>query len=125
MKKYTVSQSTVSPEMIMEAFVETADKMAEAQGFTKAEFARAVWPESSPRVASYRWQSMRNKVRNTGKPQGVLISDAFRIARSLEQPLAYIFLLAENLADEKQAKMEAEGQAAAPVKGRKNNPARK
>ena len=107
------------PEMLMEAFVEVVDDLAEQQGFTKAEFARAVWPESTPRVASYRWQSMRNKVRNTGKPQGVLISDAFRMCAALNQALPYVFILAEHQASQKQGQPEAEGRTA---KGRKKKP---
>jgi hypothetical protein len=108
------------PEMLMEAFVEVVEDMAGEQGFTKADFAKAAWPESTPRVASYRWQSMRNKVRNTGKPQGVLISDAYRMCAALNQPLPYVFLLAEHQAIQKQGRPETEGRAA---KGRKKKPA--
>jgi hypothetical protein len=115
-----VDKFKASPEMIMEAFVEAIDEMAGEQGFTKAEFARAVWPESTPRVASYRWQSMRNKVRNTGKPQGVLISDAFRMCAALNQALPYVFILAEHQAIQKQP--ETEGPKTAPAKGRKKKP---
>jgi hypothetical protein len=122
MKTQPSDQFKASPEMIMETFVEVVDGQAKARGFTKAGFARAVWPESSPRVASYRWQSMRNKVRNTGKPQGILISDAFRMCAALHQSLAYVFMLVEHKAGEKQARLEAENQATTPAATGKKKP---
>ncbi len=45
-------------ELLMEACVEVVDETAEAQGFKKSEFAQKVWPESSPRAASSRWQAI-------------------------------------------------------------------
>jgi len=108
-------------QLLMESFVELAAKMAQAQGMGQAEFARLVWPESSPRVASYRWQSMRTKVRNTGKPQGVLISDAHRMSVALKQDLAYMFLLAKDLATKKEeAALKDKNKTANPVTARKN-----
>jgi hypothetical protein len=107
------------PELMMESFVELADSMASAKGLTKAELAQLAWPESSPRVASYRWQSMRTKVRNTGKPQGVLISDAVRLAKALDQHLAYMFILAEERATKKMAALEGEKTVARPARKKK------
>jgi len=99
-------------ERMMEKFVRLTEKMAKAQGLRHAEFAQMVWPESSPRVAAYRWQSMRTKVRNTGKPQGVLISDAYRMSMALKQDLAYMFLLSRGEEDRKEAALKAEKKAA-------------
>ena len=99
-------------ERMMEKFVRLTEKMAKAQGLRHAEFAQMVWPESSPRVAAYRWQSMRTKVRNTGKPQGVLISDAYRMSMALKQDLAYMFLLSRGEDDRKEAALKAEKKAA-------------
>jgi len=108
-------------QLLMESFVELAAKKAQARGLGQAEFARLVWPESSPKVASYRWQSMRTKVRNTGKPQGVLISDAHRMSVALNQDLAYMFLQATDLATKKvEAALKAENKTAHPAQARKN-----
>ena len=115
-------------ERMMEKFVRLAEKMAKDQGLRHAEFAQMVWPESSPRVAAYRWQSMRTKVRNTGKPQGVLISDAYRMSLALNQDLAYMFLLSRGEDDRKEAAPKAEKRAAQPdreEKGRKPTAAAK
>ena len=102
-------------ERMMEKFVRLAEKMAKAKGLRQAEFARMVWPESSPRVAAYRWQSMRTKVRNTGKPQGVLISDACRMSMALKQDLAYMFLLSRGEDERKEAALKAEKKTAQPA----------
>ncbi len=105
-------------ELLMEAFVEVVDETAEAQGFKKSEFAQKVWPESSPRAASSRWQAMRTKVTNTGKPQGVLISDAQRMSDVLKQELPYLFLRASLRAREKEAAQKAVEQTAKPRRKR-------
>jgi len=111
-------------QLLMESFVELSAKFAKDQGLGQAEFARLVWPESSPRVASYRWQSMRTKVRNTGKPQGVLISDAQRMSVVLNQDLAYMFLLAKDLASKKaEAALKGEKKASNHDKARKSQKA--
>ena len=90
-------------DLMMESFVEIVDELAESRGFKKNEFAGQVWPESSPRAASSRWQNMRTKVSNTGKPQGVLISDAQRMAGVLGMDIAYLFLQASERARKKEA----------------------
>jgi len=51
-------------------------------------------------------------VRNTGKPQGVLISDAYRMSMALKQDLAYMFLLSRGEDDRKEAALKAEKKAA-------------
>jgi hypothetical protein len=46
---------------------------------------------------------MRKKSYDTGHPQGVLLSDAYRLAKTLDQDLAYILLKATAKAEEKQS----------------------
>lgn len=103
-------------ELLMESFVEVVDEIAEEAGFKKSEFAQKVWPESSARAASSRWQTMRTVATNTGRPQGVLISDAQRMAGVLGQELPYLFLRANMKAKEKEA---AQGAAEKAVKSRR------
>ena len=88
-------------DLMMESFVEIVDELAESKNLKKNEFAQQVWPESSARAASSRWQNMRTKVSNTGKPQGVLISDAQRMAGVLGMDIAYLFLQASERARKK------------------------
>jgi hypothetical protein len=58
---------------------------------------------------------MRTKVRNTGKPQGVLISDAHCMSVALKEDLAYMFLLAKDIASKKEeAALKAENKTAHP-----------
>jgi hypothetical protein len=90
-------------DLMMESFVEIVNELAESKNMKKNEFAKLVWPESSPRAASSRWQNMRTKVSNTGKPQGVLISDAQRMAGVLGMDIAYLFLQASERARKKEA----------------------
>jgi hypothetical protein len=104
-------------ELLMEAFVGVVDETAEEKGLKKSEFAQKVWPESSPRAASSRWQTMRTVATNTGRPQGVLISDAQRMAEVLGQDLPYLFLRATLKAKEKAAQGAA-GKAVKPMRKR-------
>ena len=101
-------------ELLMESFVEVVDETAEEKGLKKSEFAQKVWPESSPRAASSRWQTMRTVATNTGRPQGVLISDAQRMAEVLGQDLPYLFLRATLKAKEKEAAQGAADNAVKP-----------
>ena len=78
------------------AFVEYVDRHADEKGFGKGEFAHLVWPEDSPKAASSRWSAMRSKATNTGKPQGLLISDAHRMAAVLGVNLGYILIVLED-----------------------------
>jgi len=101
-------------DLMMEAYIELAASMAKAQGFKKGEFAQKVWPDSEPRVAINRWRSMRTQVKITGKPQGLLVSDANRLAQALNQNISYMFILAQDLAQKKLAALqssEGEGMA--------------
>ena len=101
-------------ELLMESFVEVVDETAEEKGLKKSEFAQKVWPESSPRAASSRWQTMRTVATNTGRPQGVLISDAQRMAEVLGQDLPYLFLRATLKAKDKEAALGAADKAVKP-----------
>lgn len=78
--------------LLMELFVEIVDQHRQEQGLKQGEFAEKCWPESTPRVASMRWQTMRSKAYNTDKPQGVLISDAYRMATVLGIDLPHLML---------------------------------
>ena len=90
-------------DLIMESFVEIIDSIATQNNIRKGEFAVMVWPDMPPKVAERRWLFMRKKSYDTGHPQGVLLSDAYRLARTLDQDLAYILLKATAKAEEKQA----------------------
>ncbi|MCL2029650.1 MAG: immunity protein [Deltaproteobacteria bacterium] len=92
--------------LMMEAYVEVAAAMAKEQGFKKGEFAQKVWPDSEARVAINRWRNMRTQVKITGKPQGLLVSDANRLALALNKNISYMFILAQELAIKKLAKPE-------------------
>jgi len=80
------------------AFVEYVDKMADKKGMGKGEFAAKVWPEDTPKAAANRWSAMRNTAANTGKPQGLLVSDAYRIANVLGFHLGLVMTLLEDRA---------------------------
>lgn len=123
MKKETEKDDTQGTlkgysELLMEAFVEVVDECSKTRGLKKSEFAQKVWPESSPRAASSRWQTMRTVATNTGRPQGVLISDAHRMAEVLNMDLPYLLLRASYLAKEKEASWKTTGQTAKPRKKR-------
>lgn len=103
-------------DLLMEAFVEVVDETAEARGLKKSEFAQKVWPKSSARSASSRWQTIRTVASRTGCPQAVLVSDAQRMADVLGAELPYLFLQASVRAKEREA---AQTKAATPPKARK------
>lgn len=86
------------------AFVELVAKRVKDRGIKKGEFAAKVWPEDSPKAAAARWTAMRSKASNTGKPQGVLISDAQRMAEVLGEDLSYLLVLAKEHAREQTEK---------------------
>lgn len=81
--------------LLERSFVELIDKRADARGWGKGEFARMVWPETQPKAAAARWSAIRGKATNTGKPQGVLIADAQRMAEVLGEDLAYLLAVAK------------------------------
>ena len=84
-------------------FVEFVAKRVKERGIKKGEFAALVWPEDSPKAAAARWTAMRSKASNTGKPQGVQISDAQRMAEVLGEDLSYLMAIAKE-----QARAQAE-----------------
>ena len=113
-------------ELMMEAFIEVATRMAKAEGFKKGEFAKKLWPDSETRVAVNRWRNMRGLVRVTGKPQGLLVSDANRIAQALNQNISYMFILAQDLALKKMAGIKAvEEESKPPAEKRRRGRPRK
>lgn len=77
------------------AFVELVRKKADAGGYKKGEFAAKVWSDDTPKSAGRRWSVMRNTAKNTGRPQGVLLSDASRMAEALGENLGYLLVVAE------------------------------
>lgn len=85
-------------ELMERSFVELVDGRAEARGWGKGEFASRVWPESNPKSAAVKWAAIRSKASNTGKPQGVLISDAQRMAEVLGEDLTYLLAVAKEYA---------------------------
>ena len=78
------------------AFVEYVDGRADEKGLGKGEFAHQVWPEDTLKAAASRWSAMRSKATNTGKPQGLLMSDAHRMANVLGMNLGYILTVLED-----------------------------
>lgn len=95
-------------DLIMESFVEIIDGIATQNNIKKGEFAVKVWPDMPPKVAERRWLFMRKKSYDTGHPQGVTLADAYRLAKTLDQDLAYILLKATARAEEKQAARQRE-----------------
>lgn len=80
------------------AFVELIAGRMKEKGWKKGEFAAKVWPDDTPKAAAARWTAMRSKASNTGKPQGVLISDAQRMADVLGEDLSYLMAVAKEQA---------------------------
>ena len=68
------------------------------RGWKKGEFAAMLWPGDTPKAAAARWTAMRSKASNTGKPQGVLISNAQRMAEVLGEDLSYLLAVAKEQA---------------------------
>lgn len=85
------------------AFVELVANRVRDRGWKKGEFAAKVWPNDTPKAAAARWTAMRSKASNTGKPQGVLISDAQLMADVLGEDLSYLMAVAKE-----QAKTQSE-----------------
>ena len=71
------------------AFVELVARRVKERGWKKGEFAAEVWSDDAPKVAMARWTAMRSLTK-TGRPQGVLISDAERMAQVLGEDLGYL-----------------------------------
>lgn len=80
------------------AFVEMIVIRVKKKGWKKGEFATKVWPDDTPKAAAGRWTAMRSKASNTGKPQGVLISDAQLMAEVLGEDLSYLLAVAKEQA---------------------------
>lgn len=80
------------------AFVELVAGKVKGKGWKKGEFAAKVWPDDAPKAAAARWTAMRGKASNTGKPQGVLISDAQLMAEVLGEDLSYLMAIAKEQA---------------------------
>lgn len=84
------------------AFVEMIASRVKKNGWKKGEFATKVWPDDTPKAAAARWTAMRGKASNTGKPQGVLIADAQRMAEVLGEDLSFLVAVAKAEAQERQ-----------------------
>lgn len=77
------------------AFVELVANRVKQRGWKKGEFAAMLWPDDTPKAAAARWTAMRNQASNTGKPQGVQISDAQRMAEVLGEDLSYLMAVSK------------------------------
>lgn len=84
--------------LIERYFVSLVDERADARGWGKGEFAQQVWPRDNPKSAATKWAAMRGRSSNTGRPQGVLISDAQRMADVLDEDLTYLLAVAKEKA---------------------------
>ena len=80
------------------SFVELVASRVKQRGWKKGEFAALVWPNDTPKAAAARWTAMRSKASNTGKPQGVQISDAQSMAEALGEDLSYLLAVAKEQA---------------------------
>lgn len=80
------------------SFVELVASRVKQRGWKKGEFAALVWPGDTPKAAAARWTAMRSKASNTGKPQGVQISDAQQMAEVLGEDLSYLLAVAKEQA---------------------------
>ena len=87
-----------SATLLERAFVELIAGRVKERGWKKGEFAAMLWPGDTPKAAAARWTAMRSKASNTGKPQGVLISDAQRMAEVLGEDLSYLLAVAKEQA---------------------------
>ncbi len=87
-----------SATLLERAFVELVAGRVKERGWKKGEFAAMLWPGDTPKAAAARWTAMRSKASNTGKPQGVLISDAQRMAEVLGEDLSYLLAVAKEQA---------------------------
>ncbi|UQZ88850.1 immunity protein [Deltaproteobacteria bacterium Smac51] len=106
-------------ELVMESFVEIIDKLATQNRIKKGELAAKVWPDMQPRMASRKWQFIRKKSYTTGQPQGILLSDAYRLAAALDQDPAYILMKASGTAEDKWNKLQAASAAKPKMKAKK------
>lgn len=86
------------PSLVERAFVEIIDEMVKAKGLKIVNFTPMVWPDAGPKAAYAKWFAIRGKVSNTGKPQGVQISDAQAMANALNEDLAFLMLRASERA---------------------------
>lgn len=87
-----------SSSQLERSFVALVDERADTRGWGKGEFAQKVWPRDNPKSAATKWAAMRSQSSNTGKPQGVLISDAHRMADVLGEDLTYLLAVAKERA---------------------------
>lgn len=87
-----------SATLLERAFVELVAGRVKERGWKKGEFAAMLWPGDTPKAAAARWTAMRSKASNTGKPQGVLISDAQCMAEVLGEDLSYLLAVAKEQA---------------------------
>lgn len=89
-----------NPEQFERIFVELVVQRAEKKGFNKSEFARKVWPEAHPKSSAAKWAAIRGRVSKTGNPQGVLLSDAMRMASILDEDVTYLIACAKYLSEQ-------------------------
>jgi len=95
------TQQAVMAELFESSFIEIVLNLTQNNKFKKAEFARQIWPESSPQVARNRWNGMRNGDSRTGKPISCTLRDAYMMASILGLQMAYVTLQAENMAEQR------------------------
>lgn len=80
--------------LLERAFVELVGERLEAHGWKKIDFAARIWPESSRKAASSKWNDIFSRASKTGKPQGLRLSEAQRIAQILGEDLVYLIAVA-------------------------------
>jgi len=83
------------PQRLEREFVALITKRAEERGYGKGEFAAKMWPWMNPKIAATRWCAIREKAAHTGKPQGVSLAEAQRMADALGEELSYLMAVAK------------------------------
>ena len=77
------------------SFVALVTEYAHAQGWKKGQFAQNVWLHAPAKAAAAKWSAMRGQAAHTGKPQGVLLSDAQQMAETLGEDLSFLIAIAK------------------------------
>ncbi len=93
-------------DLIMRCYVELVTEKSKEKGFNKGQFAQAAWPEDTPKASRTRWLHIRTITPNINKPQGVLLSDAHKMAAALGESFSLLILRAEDRALQKIKQLE-------------------
>ena len=85
-------------DLVMRCYVQVIDERAESKGIKKGDFARRIWPEGTPKASRSRWLHIRTADAISGHQQGLLVSDAYKMAQALGENFSMLMMRAEDLA---------------------------